>query len=319
MSADEDTKAPSPNDLATEQATRFAEAADKIRTRSETAAKGLAAVGTTAVGAVGIAKFADVFPIPDNHGFLLVAVIAGFVMMTIAVVLFSARLWRVSRPVYMRSDLAAVLGELDNDGERNAVRAAFGEAARTNDASSLRAYEARGWRLRRIALRQSNEAQRNSLLEQSTLILTDVRTTQLRAAIIVIRKRASSVASGLWTWVIVGLFAVGLIAVGVGADWLDSARNEDSRRLTDAQACASALEAITKQRLDPAQLLPGSCGQPETSTATAPERSAAEQIATTLDALTEHYRACVDQVIERGGRDISACDPDLQVIIQTGP
>jgi hypothetical protein len=174
-----------------------------------------------------------VFPIPGNHGLLLVAVILGFVMMTTAVVLFSARLWRVSRPVYMRSDLDAVLGELDNDSERNAVRSAFAEAARTNDASSLRAYEARGWRLRRIALRQSDTARRNSLLEQSTLILRDVRTTQLRAAIIVIRKRASSVASGFGTWIIAGLFAVGLIGVGVGADWLDSARNENSRRLAE--------------------------------------------------------------------------------------
>ena len=71
--------APAANDLVAEQATRFAEAADKIRARSETAAKGLAAVGTTAVGAVGFAKFADVFPIPVHFGWLYVLIlVAGF-------------------------------------------------------------------------------------------------------------------------------------------------------------------------------------------------------------------------------------------------
>jgi hypothetical protein len=54
----------------------------------------------------------------------------------------------------------------------------------------------------------------------------------------------------------VGLFALGLIGVGVGADWLDSARGADDRKVATAQACANAMEAIAKQRLIAEQLLP---------------------------------------------------------------
>ncbi len=39
------------------QTKRFADAADSIRTRADSTAKGLAAVGTTAVGALGVVKF----------------------------------------------------------------------------------------------------------------------------------------------------------------------------------------------------------------------------------------------------------------------
>lgn len=82
----------------------------------------------------------------------------------------------------MLSDLRALLAEIKYGKEKEAITKVYAEAARTNDASPLSGYEARGWRLRRIALRQSDPARRTALLEQSTLILTEVRTTQLRPA-----------------------------------------------------------------------------------------------------------------------------------------
>ena len=268
---------------------------------------------------MGIAKFADVFPIPGYFGWLSVLIlVAGFLLMTAAVILFSARLWQVSRPVYMRSDLEAVLAEIKDGKEKDAITKVYAEAARTNDASSLSAYEARGWRLRRIALRQSDPARRSALLEQSTLILTEVRTTQLRAAIGLIRQRASSVASGRGTWGVVALFAIGLIGVGIGSDWLDSERGRESREVAAAHACANATEAIVKQGLDPDELLPESCGRPDTTQEPA-KPTPAERVTSTLDAVVEHYQTCVEEITKSGRTDTAGCTPQLQLIVQTTP
>jgi hypothetical protein len=139
----------------------------------------------------------------------------------------------------------------------------------------------------------------------------------LRAAIFVIRTRASSVANGGTTWLIVGLFALGLIGVGVGADWLDSARGADDRKVATAQACANAVEVITTQRLNAEQLLPASCGNPAESSTASTKPSNTDQIKTTLDTLTAHYRSCIEQVIQRGETDASVCNYQLQIIVRT--
>jgi uncharacterized membrane protein len=307
---------PSPNDLTVAQAKQFLDAADKLRQRSDAAAKALAALGSTAVGAIGIAKFADVFPVPDGYWYLPYVVIAGFVAMAVAVVLFSAGLWRVTRPLYMRSDTTLMTDDLvarknPKKSELALVERIFAEAARQNDASSLQALESRGWRLNRIAERTSDDARRTRLTAQAMKILTEVRTTQLRAAVIVIRKRTSSLPTSVGTWATVLLFVAGLVAVGVGADQLDSERGADDRRATAAKACADAAKAVTEQDLDPAKLLPRSCGE-----VPPPAKAQTSQGATVMETFADQYRKCVAAAVARGATDALACTPQLQIVVQ---
>jgi hypothetical protein len=38
-----------------------------------------------------------------------------------------------------------------------------------------------------------------------------------------------------------------------------------------------------------------------------------------LEILTSQYRSCIEQVIQRGETDISVCNYQLQIIVQTSP
>lgn len=193
-----EVEAPKAIELAVDQAKRFSDAADKIRQRAETSAKALAGLGTTALGAIGIAAFADIFPLEAQNIPWAVLLVVGFVATAVSIVWFSVRLWDVSRPVFTRSDLAK-MEDLDVL-ERKTISEVYVEVARLNSAPSLRAYEARAWRLERMADRPAiDPGKRKRLQDQSALIRAEVRATQSRAAALVIRERSAKIVKGGWT------------------------------------------------------------------------------------------------------------------------
>ena len=83
-----------------DQAQRFRDATEQIRARTERTAKGLGGLGTLAVSAVGIAKFADIFPFPPGQGWWVALLIVSFLTMILVVGVFTYRLLRVSDRIF---------------------------------------------------------------------------------------------------------------------------------------------------------------------------------------------------------------------------
>lgn len=303
-------------DQAVDQGKRFSDAADKIRQRADTSAKTLAALGTTAVTAVGVAKFADIFP-AEGQGLWVVALLAGFAAMVIAILLFSSRLWNVNQPLFTTSN-ATTMTDLDAgwrwrrpkpDKEQVEVRRVYEDMARLNAAPSLQAYEARALRFERIAERSVDGVKSKRLLDRAALIRAEVRATQSRAAALVIRKRAWKAATGPAVAAIAALFVIGLMSVGISADALESARGQTDR----AKVCAESLDLVRKQGL-PLTLLADSCQAPGTvPPANEPESPevVAERAASLTALATQHQECVVD------GRDPDACAAVLEIIAQT--
>src|SRR5262245_26082331 len=92
-------------DAAVEQAKRFRDASDKIRERSDATAKGLAALATTGLTAVGLTKFSDVFPTPPGQTLWAIGVLVSFVALAVPLFAFTLWLWDANRPLVPRSDL----------------------------------------------------------------------------------------------------------------------------------------------------------------------------------------------------------------------
>src|SRR4051812_14071538 len=127
------------------QRKRYDELAETLRGRVDTAAKLFGALATTAVTAAGIAKISDVFPLPPGStaDWALAATIVGFAFMAIGVLWFTARLWKVNQPVFLRTDARAMEADRDIDGdERKEVEAVYQRAARLNGLWTLAGYEA---------------------------------------------------------------------------------------------------------------------------------------------------------------------------------
>lgn len=250
-------------DFAYDQVERFRGVADKVRQRADTSAKALGGLATTAVGAIGIAKVADIFPIHWD-GWAVVAVLAtliGFALIVAVVAAFTARLWQVNSPIFT-SSLASRIPELAPD-ERKRVETTYKDMAELNGVPSLRAYEARAHRLDRIADR-SHPPRRNRLRAQAALIRAEVMATQNRAAADVIRRRAAKPLTGKKAWRSYVVAVVGFLAFALGADYLEAER---SGRVAIAKECAAAQKAVVDQRLD--TKLPDICGRPEKTSADA--------------------------------------------------
>jgi hypothetical protein len=131
------TAAARPDDGAAAQAEAFRTSADGIRRRADLAAKTFGGLATTAVSAIGIAKFADVFPVPPGEKPWLIGLIGGFVVMLIVVGFFTYRLWRVSEPVVLRSSVEAMGDDLRDDDEKGIVIAKACADANGAGASNL--------------------------------------------------------------------------------------------------------------------------------------------------------------------------------------
>jgi hypothetical protein len=253
-----DTPVASVTDVAVAQGKRWSDATASIRARTDLTAKLAGSLGTLGITAAGLSKFSDVFPLPADPScaqrLAIVGVLGGLIAMAVAVACFTARLWKVSAPLFMSVDPDA-MPDLDDD-ERPIVQRVYGETAVLNGVDSLSAYAARGARFERIAQDSSDDAVRKRLETDALQVRADVDATQARAATNVIRGRAKDALSGV-AYAIYALFVIALLAFGVGADYLDSER---AGRVASAKSCAGAVKAVRDSSPATAKLIPTLCG-----------------------------------------------------------
>ena len=285
-------------------AQRWRDAADKLRGRVDLAAKALGGVGTTALTAVGLARIGDLFPVPPGlaPAIWFTLALIGFAGLAAAVFLVTRRLWSVHKPIFMRTDPDAMRMQEDlDDGELHQVRLVYQEAADLNDVPSLRAYEARGHRLTRIAARTADEAERQRLEKLTASIHTDIQAVFARAALRVIRKRTTAAVLGHGTKTTFLLFVAGIFLFALGTDYVVSERSE---RVTIAKSCAEARSAGALE-------LPAICGEPPGDEPQ--ETSPTQERAIAAGALQEPLQRCLG-IVDAGDAPAGSCDPIAEAI-----
>jgi hypothetical protein len=244
---------------AKEIAESFRAAGDKIRARADLTAKTVGGLATLALSAVGIEKFADVFPLPapfwsdpreaafwSESNIAVLVMVGSFIGMAAVVGYFTRRLWRLSRPLILSSDVAKI-DKLEGDEEQK-VKKIYEDFADLNRVPSLRAYDARGLRFQKIAARKPTLA--DQLRPRADLIRAEVRATEDRAGLVVIRDRSSRAISDWKALFAFFAFVALVISFGMSADWLEDKHSE----VTFAQTCAEARGAGATQ-------LPAACDQ----------------------------------------------------------
>lgn len=161
---------PAPDPIAgvEKQAEHFRTATAKTRERAETAAKALAGLGTTALTAVGIAKFSDVFPFPPGEGLAFAGVILGFFGMAAVLGVFTYRLWTANRPLVMTAEGQTT--EDTSDAERAKIQNVYDATADLNDVASLKGYQDRAHELERMADRATDPTEADRLRSRAELI-----------------------------------------------------------------------------------------------------------------------------------------------------
>jgi len=274
---------------------------DKIRSRTDTTAKGLAAIGTAAIGAVGYAKLADVFPYPDGVPWLVVAALfAGVCAMVVAVGFLVRRFFRAGQSVITHPDLsvAARLNELDQ-GEEKLLDDAYRDAAFANGANSLVDLEKQARDLESAALKSppSEKEQANAKHRQAERLFAEVQAAQDRGATFIVRRRSTYALFGWKSLLFLGLFVSGWYSTALAADAIEGARTGE---IEVAKSCAEAREKKTVVK----DKLPGICGEEEETTEE--EASAGKTAADGVAALAT-ARADCRAAAEKRGESQRAC------------
>jgi hypothetical protein len=223
---------------ATDQAQRFRDATEKVRQRTELTAKTFGGLGTAAISALGIAKFADVFPWAPGQGVWVCVLITSFLVMIGVVGLFAWRLWHASERIVLRSD-AEKMSELDG-GEKETVKEVYRETARLNLVPTLRALEARAHRLYRIANRVDDANLAKKLIQRANDIAADIHSVEARAGLLVVRRRAAQAFRDRWAILAFIALALAVVGFGISADRLESERAGLTKVVKD---CAEAKKA----------------------------------------------------------------------------
>jgi hypothetical protein len=264
---------------------RATDAAESLRARSDLAAKVLAAGGTTLVTAVGISKFSDLWPFPGSWSWLAAAgVIAGFMAMVVAVLGVAYRHWKLGQPTPFRADLGAMAAanEISNS-ELTLVEPIYEEFSRLNQVDSLETFEARAHRFERIG-RWLPETEAVRVRGDATFMYMELLTILARAKLRVLRDRATVAVRGGGAIALYGVFAAGVLAFGLGADWLQSERTD---RISIAKACADARAVAQIVEME----LPDICGQPTGEQGQ--EKTATSEIETARASLATAYADCL--------------------------
>ena len=259
----------------------FRAASEKIRGRADTAAKTFGTLATTAITAVGISKFGDIYPRPDGLYWPVIGIVLAFLAMIATVAFFTARLWRVNLPIVMQSN-PDLMTDLGRDEEKDAVRKIYATVAKLNRARTLASYEAKSHRLSRIADRKADDQEAEKLRKRSATIKEDVLATEARAALIVIRHRAATVVRSKTSLAAFCLFALAALVFAVSADRLESAR---AGEIEVAKACADARAAHAIE-----DKLPSICGN--AGNATKKQLPAAEVADAAVEALATARKEC---------------------------
>jgi len=256
---------------------------EAVRRRTDLFAKAIGGLGTSALTAIGIAKFADVYPLPPvgdiplGLWLALLGTVGGFAAMGAALVWFSRVLWRVNEAIHM--PLEAPSEGSDGAGalspqEAARVTAVYASAAKLHGADSLLAYAERAGALEtqadaredaaanaegdaeeRAAAIRTAALEAALLRERARTIRADVDEAQSRALLNVVRMRAHR---AVCNWGPVLCFFPGLVAFGLGADYLDSQHTANAAAAAD---CAKAVRALSYPGAN-VRLIPAICGNP---------------------------------------------------------
>jgi hypothetical protein len=250
--SDEDTAASSDAAVAwlTEKAKQFSDDADELRGTTDRAAKGLGALATAGLTAVGIAKVGDLYPKPVPGGYwpAVLYLWLGFALMVVAIVWFVYRFWRANRPLAFSSRIAemwdgrgkytpsdqdvASLGAPQRlikdlsgaeckeveDIYRDAMRhAAFPERGD----ESLAHYEWRADALERNALQMPKSPSSALVLAQVRRMRAEIEKAEERAKLVVVRRRMNRVFNQWLAGLLAIMFVVGLVMFAAAADYFD--------------------------------------------------------------------------------------------------
>ena len=275
------TTANTPNSPAEYQLGKFTDAIETIRSHAAAGAKTLGAVGGLAVGAVGVAKFSDVFPVPAGGGLAAVGVVVGVVAMGIAVLWLTIATWRVGDPVFTANDPA----KIEDDDARAIAEKIYRDVA---GKPSLEDWQQNVDHLEEQA-RNVPPAERQPLLDQAYAARLEIRATQARVGALVVRERAKNARRLVVLVPTLLLFVAGLSASGLLADKLDAMRTATDTRTATVRACAETAAALTENHVDLAEL-PDGCARPVLAPAT---ETALANRSEVLGDLTAAYQSCV--------------------------
>jgi hypothetical protein len=240
------------------QILRYRTMADALRSRADITAKALGSIGLTVVTAIGLARVGDLFPLPPgsvswawpwstswessyNDALLgLVGAVVGLLFMAFVVITFSARIWRLQRPVTLLPEkryrwLRGGFGLTDGEErhQKEIQRAILGP--------SPESYHLRGQLLAAAATRYEaigGESTHADVARQEAAVIT--RRVDLANALVgvdVIRGRASRVISDRKAMGLGALFLAGIVMFALGTSYLSGERTD---ALTIAKACKDA-------------------------------------------------------------------------------
>lgn len=241
---------------AKDQAQSYRDAMERIRTRTDVTAKLLGGIGTAAIGAVGYAQFADVFPFHSSRWWL-VALVGGVVAMICAVIYGVYRFNGATRSIVTTADVEGTIAANRvsclnhfSKQEEEVVRRVYGDMAELNRVESLAAYQARAHRLERIAARTADTKVAATLRGRADQIEAEIAATQARLGALILRARSSDALFGWKTLIPVVVFAIGWYGMALASDAIQSDR---SGEIEVAKSCAELKAA------GPVGPLPGAC------------------------------------------------------------
>jgi hypothetical protein len=254
----EDTETSSDPAIAwlTDKARQFSDDADELRATTDRAAKGLGALATAGLTAIGIANVGNIYPKP-GAGYLpeLIFLWLGFGLMVVAIVAFVVRFWRANRPLALSARLAEMCGtneswwrprssrytppdedepDLDKPkrwvmdlatDECQAVERIYKDAMRhavfSNREESLAHYEWRAERLEREALYAPDSPTSKRQLARVERMRAEIEKAEERAKLVVVRRRMNHVFNQRIAIVFALMFVVGLVMFATAADYFD--------------------------------------------------------------------------------------------------
>jgi hypothetical protein len=223
---------------ATERAEHFRGLMTLIRGRTDATAKGLAAVGTAAVSAIGYASLADFFPF-DGPPIAGAGLFAGLAAMVFSVIKLVQRFEDSADTIITYAD-AERTRERSQLGppEFTTLTKEYEAMAKLNQVDSLRAYSARAHRFERIADACADPALAATLRARADAIQAEVQAVQDRAVVFILRERAKEAFFHKKAIRLLILFLVGWYGTALSADAIRAERSEAPPPQSAASASA---------------------------------------------------------------------------------
>lgn len=252
---DEATQVGDPRIAAVQAMTkRFAEGVESIRARTDLVGKGIIGIGTAVLTAAGAIEFANIFPYSSDFDGAPFLLLAGVVLFTIAIWQLFTRHMYVQRALVILSDpdqleLGRPFGKwrIGKCRERALVERIYSEVCALNGVESLRAYESRGRRLRRVSERIHDPEQAKVILGDSQEIAAEVGYAQQRALHAVIRDRANRATSGTAAAVSYLLIILGIAFCFVANDKISAVQADSASE--DAETAAAVTRSLEETKV----------------------------------------------------------------------